>query len=71
MFFVFVANMLVLGYVGAVSVTPTTAIIGQVATIVYFGTFLFLPWVSKSEEAFLIKRGGLPPAVQELLNKKN
>jgi quinol-cytochrome oxidoreductase complex cytochrome b subunit len=69
MFFVFIANMLVLGYVGAVPVTDTTAVIGQVATLVYFATFLFLPWISKAEEAFVIKRGNLPPAVQELLKK--
>ncbi len=69
MFFVFIANMLVLGYVGAVPVTDATAMIGQVATLVYFATFLFLPWISKAEEAFVIKRGNLPPAVQELLKK--
>lgn len=69
MFFIFIANMLVLGYVGAVPVTDATAMIGQVATLVYFATFLFLPWISKAEEAFVIKRGNLPPAVQELLKK--
>ena len=69
MFFVFMANTLVLGYVGAVPVTTGTAMIGQVATLIYFGIFLLLPWVSKKEEAFLIKRGGLPPAVLELLKK--
>jgi len=75
MFFIFIANMLVLGYVGAVTVTATTTIVGQVATVIYFGTFMLLPWMSKKEEAFLIKRGSLPTAVQELLNnsadKKN
>lgn len=75
MFFIFIANMLVLGYVGAVSVTATTTIVGQVATVIYFGTFLLLPWISKKEEAFLIKGGNLPTAVKGLLNnsadKKN
>jgi len=69
MFFVFIVNTLVLGYVGAVAVNPTTTIIGRVATFVYFGIFLLLPWISKKEEAYLIKRGDLPPAVLDLLKK--
>ncbi len=74
LFFIFLADMLVLGYVGAVPVTADTAIVGRVATEIYFLTFLLLPWISKKEEAYLIKRG-LPPAVEEFLqnnaNKKH
>lgn len=71
MFFVFLVNMLVLGYVGAVPPSDKTILMGQVATLIYFATFLFLPFISKMEEAYLIKRGGLPAAVNELLQKKN
>jgi ubiquinol-cytochrome c reductase cytochrome b subunit len=67
MFYLFLVNMFVLGYVGAVPPTDRTIIIGQVATLIYFGIFLFLPFISKKEEAYLIKRG-LPPAVMESLN---
>lgn len=74
MFFLFITTIFVLGYVGAVPVTTGTAMLGQIGTVIYFGLFLLLPWISKKEEAFLIKRG-LPAAIVELLksntNKKH
>ena len=66
MFYVFIVDIFVLGYVGAQPVTPQMIILGRVASLVYFGTFLILPFMSKVEERMLIKRG-LPPAVKELL----
>ena len=69
MFFIFIVNMIVLGWVGAVPPTDKTIVIGQISTLVYFGIFLILPFVSKKEEAYLIKRGGLPASVNELLKK--
>jgi quinol-cytochrome oxidoreductase complex cytochrome b subunit len=66
MFFVFIADIFVLGFVGSQPVSPNMIILGRVASLVYFGTFLILPFMSKVEERMLIKRG-LPPAVQEQL----
>ena len=55
-----------LGYVGSQPVSPQMIIVGRVASFVYFGVFLILPFMSKLEERMLIKRG-LPPAVQALI----
>jgi len=66
LFYVFIADIFLLGYVGAQAVTPQSIILGRVASLVYFGVFLVLPFMSKVEERMLIKRG-LPPAVKELL----
>jgi ubiquinol-cytochrome c reductase cytochrome b subunit len=67
MFYLFVADVVLLGYVGAEPPTATLAIVGQVATFMYFGMFLLLPWASRKEEQWLRARG-LPRAVQELLD---
>ncbi len=66
MFYVFVADMLALGYVGAHPVSEQTLLIGHVATIVYFALFVLLPFMSKMEEKWLIKRG-LPREVEALI----
>ena len=66
MFYVFIADIFVLGYVGSQPVSPQMIVLGRVASTVYFATFLVLPFMSKIEERMLIKRG-LPPAVKELL----
>jgi len=68
-FFLFIADMFVLGYVGYVPPTSQTIIIGQIATLCYFGSFFLIPFISKAEEAWLIKRG-LPPEVTELIEKE-
>ena len=56
--------MLVLGYVGYIPSTNQTILIGQVATLYYFGSFFFIPFISKAEERWLIRRG-LPPDDQQ------
>jgi quinol-cytochrome oxidoreductase complex cytochrome b subunit len=66
MFYLFAVNMLVLGYVGYVPPTSGTIILGQVATLFYFAQFVLLPFVSKQEEQWLMKRG-LPQAVEALI----
>ncbi len=66
MFYVFIVDIFVLGYVGSQPVSPDMIILGRVASLIYFATFLVLPFMSKVEERMLIKRG-LPPAVKELL----
>lgn len=65
MFCLFILDILVLGYVGAQPVSDTIVILGRVATLVYFATFLLLPFVSKAEERWMRARG-LPPALQAL-----
>ncbi|MDD4976999.1 MAG: cytochrome b N-terminal domain-containing protein [Gallionella sp.] len=65
-FFLFIIDMLVLGYVGYTPPTDSTLLLGQVATLCYFGSFFIIPFVSRMEERWLIKRG-LPPAVIELM----
>jgi ubiquinol-cytochrome c reductase cytochrome b subunit len=68
-FYVFVVDMFILGYVGYVPPTNQTIIIGQIATVIYFGSFFIIPFISKLEEDWLFKRG-LPPAVLELIEKE-
>ena len=65
-FFLFIIDMLVLGYVGYTPPTDSTLLLGQVATLCYFGSFFIIPFVSRMEERWLIKRG-LPPAIIELM----
>lgn len=67
MVYLFVVNIVVLGYVGAKPVTANTALLGQITTFIYFFLFLSLPWISKKEEMFLRARG-LPPEVEKLMS---
>ena len=68
-FFLFLIDMLVLGYVGYTPPTSQTLFIGQIATLCYFGSFFLIPLVSRIEERWLVKRG-LPPAVIELMESE-
>jgi len=66
MFFLFILDILVLGYVGFVPPTSKTILIGQTATFLYFGSFVLLPLISKAEDKWLFKRG-LPPKILALI----
>jgi len=66
MFYLFVVDMLVLGYVGYTPPSDQTLILGRIATIIYFAQFVLLPFMSKKEERWLVQRG-LPPELQELM----
>ena len=68
-FYLFLIDMLVLGWVGYVPPTSQTMMIGQVATLCYFGSFFLIPFISKVEESWLIKRG-LPQEVMTLIDKE-
>ncbi|HUW76943.1 MAG TPA: cytochrome b N-terminal domain-containing protein, partial [Gallionella sp.] len=68
-FYLFLLNMLALGYVGAHPVSAQTLLIGHIATIFYFGSFFLIPFISKAEERWLIKRG-LPPALTALMERE-
>ncbi|MEW6562442.1 MAG: cytochrome b N-terminal domain-containing protein [Pseudomonadota bacterium] len=70
MFYGFMIDILVLGYVGAQPVTDATVIVGRVASFLYFALFLSLPFVSKAEERMMRKRG-LPPHLQTLLDAQH
>ena len=66
MFYVFIVDIVVLSYVGGQPATEAMALAGQAATLVYFGLFVLLPYMSVKEEAWLRKRG-LPPAVVAMM----
>jgi ubiquinol-cytochrome c reductase cytochrome b subunit len=66
MFFMFILDILVLGYIGYVPPTNKTIEIGQLATFFYFGSFMLLPFISKAEDKWLFKRG-LPPKILALI----
>ena len=66
MFYVFVVDMLVLGYVGYTPPSNETIMMGRIATIIYFAQFTLLPFISRKEERWLIQRG-LPAELKELM----
>lgn len=66
LFYFFAIDMGVLGYIGYIPPTDQSILIGQVATFIYFTLFLLLPFLSKFEERWLIKRG-LTPEIEALI----
>lgn len=66
MFYAFVADTLLLGYVGASPPEGWIVPLGQVATFFYFCSFAILPYASKIEERWLRKRG-LPPELEAMI----
>ncbi len=50
MVILFFVAVLTLGYCGHASATPVLKVVGQIATAVYFGFFLLLPFVHKFEK---------------------
>ncbi len=64
MFYIFVINIFVLGYVGANPPTGPLKTVGEISTTIYFLIFLLLPFVSRWEERMVLARG-LPAAVEE------
>lgn len=70
LFYVFVIDMAVLGYIGYIPPTTQSIVTGQIATLIYFILFLLLPFLSKVEERWLIKRG-LPPEVEALIESES
>ncbi|MDD2774717.1 MAG: cytochrome b N-terminal domain-containing protein [Gallionella sp.] len=66
LFYFFAIDMGVLGYIGYIPPTEQSILIGQVATFIYFTLFLILPFLSKFEERWLMKRG-LTPEIEALI----
>jgi len=67
MFYFFVIDILVLGYVGAHPPEGLLVPLGQIATFLYFATFCILPFVSKWEEKWLLVKG-LPDHVATMMD---
>lgn len=57
MVFLFFIAVVVLGYCGHSAPTPTLKLVGQIATGVYFGFFLLLPFVHKFEKTKPVPEG--------------
>jgi quinol-cytochrome oxidoreductase complex cytochrome b subunit len=68
-FYLFLVDMAVLGYVGFKPPSAQSLLIGEIATVWYFGSFFLLPFLSKAEERMMIKRG-LPAAVKHLIESE-
>jgi len=66
LFYIFIIDVALLGYIGTRPPTDLWTLVGQIATLIYFATFIFLPFLSKYEEKWLRKKG-LPPVVEELI----
>ena len=69
MFYLFVIDVLVLGYVGANPPEGVLILVGQIATVIYFSIFFFLPYISKKEEVWL-RRRGLPQEVEAMIQSE-
>ena len=69
MFYLFIIDVLILGYVGAHPPEGFLVPLGQIATFFYFASFAFLPFFSKWEETWLRKRG-LPAEVEAMLSSE-
>jgi quinol-cytochrome oxidoreductase complex cytochrome b subunit len=67
LFFVFMADVLLLGYLGTQHPHGWVITASVIAASLYFAAFLTLPFVSKFEERWLCKRG-LPPALNIVLS---
>jgi quinol-cytochrome oxidoreductase complex cytochrome b subunit len=70
MFYLFVIDIFVLGYVGSQPVSPHMIVLGRAASTVYFAIFLLLPFFSKAEEKWMRARG-LPKALQALFEHRD
>ena len=69
MFYVFVIDVMVLGYIGAHPPDDQLVVVGRWATYIYFLTFILLPFVSRREERWL-RRRGLPPAIEAVMQQE-
>jgi quinol-cytochrome oxidoreductase complex cytochrome b subunit len=69
MFYIFIVDVFVLGYVGSQPPSGHIVLFGQVATIVYFAAFFLLPFISKAEERWMRARG-LSPELKALFAQR-
>jgi len=69
LFYFFLVDVIVLGYVGANAPEGWLIILGQIATAIYFGLFALLPFVAIKEEVWLRKKG-LPAELEALIQSE-
>ena len=69
MFYLFIIDVVLLGYIGSQSPIGYLVPLSQVATFIYFATFFLLPFVSKWEERWMRARG-LPPELSAFAQMK-
>jgi len=69
MIYVFFLDVLVLGYIGAQTADAAHILIGRIATFIYFGLFLLLPFVSKREDR-RSREEGLPREAEKLIREE-
>ena len=65
---VYFMDVLFLGYIGAQTPEGIYVLMGRIATFIYFGFFLLLPFVSKGEDRRL-KEQGLPHETEKLIRE--
>ena len=65
---VYFIDVLFLGYIGAQTPEGIYVLMGRIATFIYFGFFLLLPFVSKGEDRRL-KEQGLPHEAEKLIRE--
>lgn len=69
MFYIFIVDVFILGYVGAQPPEGFLVPLGQIATFIYFATFCALPYVSIKEEKWLRDKG-LPAEVEAMIESE-
>lgn len=67
LFYLFIVDVAVLAYIGAMPPESGWIVAGRIATFIYFASFLVLPLVSEWEERWLIRRG-LPAEVLAMVD---
>ena len=70
MFYVFVIDVLLLGYIGARPPGGIMTKVGEIATFVYFATFAALPFTSQLENRLLLRSTKLPEEARVLIREE-
>jgi len=70
MFFVFIVDVLVLGYVGANPPGGMLTTAGEIATFIYFALFIILPFTSQWENRLLARKKDLPEEALRLVREE-
>ena len=71
MFYVFIVDVLVLGYVGAKPPSGVMMTVGEIATFIYFGVFAALPFTSEWENRMLVRSKKLPKEALRLISEEH
>jgi ubiquinol-cytochrome c reductase cytochrome b subunit len=71
MFYLFLVDVLVLGYVGAQPPSAILMIVGEVATFFYFAVFVLLPFTSQLETRMLLRQKKLSQKALTLVREEH